>query len=504
MAITEPDFIDPSRASNRPGLFVLKQICDPLVALDPASGQLAPGAAESWELSPGATKITFKLRPRMKFHNTREVVAGDYVYSMTRFARKDSGSRQHFLLERVAGYRELRDGPAETLSGVKAPDPLTLEVELAEPFAEIASVFAHPAAGSAVPKEEVDKGAEAFAANPVCTGPYSLASPWERGGDIRLARSAPYTPYPAVWTRSLGYSQEIVMSVVPDALQGYERLGRGEVLVAEVPVERLSEARRIAGRLESAASGVLSFIGLPVTRAPFDNRDFRVALALAIDRSEIIRGLLADSREMPAGFLPATAGPVGSDQACLETVKPRGDPAAASAALQSSGIDPAATGIKIHFNDGGSGHENWLTIVADQWNGVLGVSSTLNSQEWGAYLDFLVDGADGPFRLAWPVEYPSAEALFAPLLGGGSLDNYTRFANPQFDDALKRARATVDETDRRRIYLEAADVLCQQMPIIPMWFAQSHVGFHPSIVGAGETRVDIFGDPVLRELGKPS
>lgn len=503
VAILEPKSIDPGRVSDRQGMLVLKQICEPLVTANPYTGGLVPGAAESWTISADAKKFTFRLRRAIKFHSGRDVTAEDYVYSMNRLTTNKEAGSKAFLLERVAGYVDLREGRAPSLSGVKAVDPLTLEIETAEPFAELPAVLSNPVAGSAVPKEEVDKGNDAFAAKPVCTGPYAVAAPWERGKDIALLRFASYHAANTAFTRGgAGYAREIIFRPVPDTADGYRRLLAREVQIAEVPGDKLVEARRVERRLESGPNGILSFIGLPIKAPPFDKPEFRRALGFAVDRQAVVENILAGSRELPRGFLPGAAGPAAS-MSCNETVKARSDVYEAKAALAASGIDPVATKMKIYYNAGG-GHDAWISVVAEQWKNVLGIESTLHPDEWLKFLDFLVTGADGPFRLAWPVEFPSAEAIYAPLFSSKSLDNYMRFENAEFEGALVAARATVEEGERRAAYSRAGEILCRELPLIPMWYSESHVGFGPNVVSASAKRLDVWGDPVLREIGPRS
>lgn len=508
VAILEPKSIEPSAVTDRWGLLVAKQICQPLVEADPVTGALRPGAAESWEVSADAKKFTFHLRPGLKFHNGREVVAEDYLFSLSRVAANKDPESRSFFLEPVAGFRDLREGRATALAGVKAPNPQTLEIETTEPFAELPAVLSHAAAGSAVPKEEVDKGAE-FVAKPVCTGAYMLAAPREAGKDFQLVRFPGYLPEVHAFTRGgAGYAGEIEFVVVAGAAEGYKRLLEKKVLVTPVSPDMLVQARRVRGRLESRPNGVLAYLGFPVTKPPFDNVIFRRALALAVDRRAIIEGLLAGSRGMPQGFLPPSAGPVARLHSCKQTVKPQADLREAKLALQVSKVDPAVTKPKIYFNDGASGHESWLQTVSEQWKSGLGIDSTLNPttepDSVKKYLDFLVDGADGPFRQAWPVEYPSAEALFGPVFLGGSLDNYTKYASAEFDDLIKKARATVDDKQRSNMYAKAGRVLCNDLPAVPMWLADNHFAFHSTLVSAKSQRLDLGGDPILKEMGRRS
>ncbi len=500
--------IDPSRASSRSAMLVLKQICDPLVGVDPATGALAPGTAESWTIAPDAKKVTFTLRGGLKFHNGREVTASDYAFSMSRFAHPQNGSPLHFLLERVAGYRELRERRATGLAGVRALDQRSLEVTLSEPFAELPAVLSHPAAGSAIPKEEVDKGVDPFGAQPICTGPYALAGPWIPAQEIKLVRFSDYGGTSTVYAgEGVGFADQINFRIVPDVQAGYLLLQQAAVQVAEVPVGRLLEARRRPLSVDAEANGLVAYIGFPVKRPPFDNVEFRRALGAALDRREIVEDLLGGSRRLAGGFLPPSAGPDAQNGSCRQTLPPRENLKAARGALAASGINPSGINLNIHFNNGTSGNQVWLGKVAEQWKAGLGVASTLTPfpRTFQEYLDFVAAGTvDGPFRLAWSVDFSSPEALFAPLFSSGSLDNLTRYSSPAFDEAIRKARAIPDNQARRRAYGEAAQILCRDLPIVPMWFGLNHVGFSSSVRSAAKGRVDAFGDPRLRELGMAS
>lgn len=517
VAITEPSTLDPSKAADRnpdaafsvgPGLLIVAQICDPLVAFDPDTGEIEGLAAESWAYSEDVKKVTFKLRQGVKFHNGRDVTAEDYVFSISRFVHKDSGSSRRYWFQNVVGYQQAVDGSSPTISGVKALDPLTLEIELTEPFAELPAILSHPAAGSALPKEEVDKGAESFAANPVCTGPYALREPRTAGAPITLKRAQGYSlEHPFLAGGGAGYADEMIFALAPSLDDGYKLLDDGTADVAEVPLnEQLNNARRVDGRLSSGSNGHVSYVAFPVTKPPYDKADLRRAFALAIDREEIIEDLLAGSRLVPKGYLPPSAGSASS-AACEETMPPSSRPEEAKGAFAAAGVDPAAVKPMIHFNDAGSGHGLWLVKVSEKWETHLGVDAELvpHQEELLRYLDFLAEGRqDGPFRLAWSVEYPSPEALLGSIFRGGSLDNFIGYASPEFDGMLNQARAATDAGERTGLYVQAAELLCRDLPALIMWFGASHVAFSDRVVAAGEERLDIFGYPRLRELGERS
>lgn len=502
VAIIDPGKLDPSSASSSSAMLILKQICDTLTTVDPVTGSVKPGIAASWTLAPDAKKVTFKIRPGLRFRNGREVSAADFVTSFSRFASPTSGSSQHFFFEKVVGYQDLRSGRSTSLAGVKAVDATTLDVDLSEPFAEFPAIVSHPAAGAPIPAESLSDGA-AFAASPDCAGPYTLSAP-RATGDIHLVRAPGYEPSQgATHPDALeGIPEEMTFKVVADVQTGYKQLVAKGVEVAEVPTTELLSAQRVSGRVESGQNGLMTYIGFPVTKAPYDNLEFRRALTLATNQKAIVEQLLAGSRVLPRSFLPVSTGPDSRGLSCTALLDRRTDVVDAKKALKVAAVDVASVTPTVHLNSG-AGHERWVELLTTRWKEQLGITTTVKAAEWKTYLDALVDpGPDGPFRLGWASRFPSPEAILDPLFRSGSLDNFTRYSNPAFDQALTAARATVDDVKRRKAYRDTADILCKDLPIIPMWEGRNNIAFGPRIASGTGRRLDFDGDPMLRELGR--
>src|SRR5512147_2780457 len=75
-----PSTLDPALISDTYGFTVAQQIFDGLVQYD-GSLSVIPAIAQSWKASRDGLSWTFSLRKGVKFHNGREVLADDVVFS---------------------------------------------------------------------------------------------------------------------------------------------------------------------------------------------------------------------------------------------------------------------------------------------------------------------------------------------------------------------------------------------------------------------------------------
>src|SRR5205823_14960485 len=114
------------------------------VGADAISGDVA----ESWEVTPDATQITFKLRPDIKLDprpptTGRFVNAGDLKYSMDKAAQVSP--------YRTNVFNSASD--AAPVTSVTMPDDRTIVIKMAFPYAPVLEMLAHNQHPLVVPVE---------------------------------------------------------------------------------------------------------------------------------------------------------------------------------------------------------------------------------------------------------------------------------------------------------------------------------------------------------------
>ena len=124
----EPFTLDPALITDIFAASIVQQLFDGLVQFD-ADLNVVPSIAKSWSASHDGMTWTFHLREGVKFHNSREVTAEDFVYSFTRILDPKTKSPRTWLFERVQGAKEFLAGEAERVQGLQAPDNHTLQIQ---------------------------------------------------------------------------------------------------------------------------------------------------------------------------------------------------------------------------------------------------------------------------------------------------------------------------------------------------------------------------------------
>ncbi len=162
--------------------------------------QPVPDLAESWKVSDDGLTYTFTLRKGVRFHNGREMVADDVRFSFERLLRPETASQRAWVVEPIAGAREMRDGKARSLAGLETPDAHTVVLRLKEAFSPMLMLQLLAMGNAAiVPRECFDAergGGEKFGRRPVGTGPFRFVS-WRDHDAIVLARNDQYFGGPA-------------------------------------------------------------------------------------------------------------------------------------------------------------------------------------------------------------------------------------------------------------------------------------------------------------------
>ncbi|MHB1341951.1 MAG: peptide ABC transporter substrate-binding protein [Coriobacteriia bacterium] len=496
--INEPAFIDPVNAQESEGMQVVHSVFDSLVDFDPATSEIIPAAAESWEPNADASVWTFKLREGAKFHNGREVKAADFKYAWERLCNPENKSEIAYHLNAVKGYEEMQAGTAKELSGVKAVDDLTLEVTLVQPFGDFEYVVGHPALGP-VPAEELDSAdkVKAFLDKPIGNGPFMMVEPWNHNQGIKIARFEDYYGTPA-------NLDGVDFKIFKDEDTAFLEFKAGNLDFTSIPggqieatIEEYGESAdgyTVEPGKQTLTGSELStyYVILNNKDALLKNKALRQAFSLAINRETIATSVYEGTRDPATGIVPK--GIVGYQDGAWPYAKYDKD--AAAAKLEEAGYKGGAGlgEITISFNSG-SGHEPVMELIASDLK-AIGVTAKLDGQEWAQYLDKLDAGEFQMGRLGWLADYPIMDNFLYPLFESKSPDNHSFYANADIDAKIAAARKMTDPAARVEAYREIEKILGEDAPVIPI------VGYKHQRVGSDRIRGFVFSPMSLGAFDK--
>src|SRR6266700_6356744 len=316
IALVTPGSLDPAQATDPEQRLLVGNLFDSLTTLD-AAGAVRPAAAASWSSDQTMRHWRFQLRPGATYADGRPVQAADFKAAWERLASPRTRPRPASpaaLLGLVEGYQAVATGGSRTISGITAPDPTTLVIDLSQPFADFPTLVADPRL-SPIPPRAPAGGTASLAARSLGNGPFMLARS-SSAQTLQLVRNPHYAGRAA-------YLDRVQVQVVPDQQTAWLAFQHGQVSFAPVPPDQVAAARAVAGAsadgrrrpglLQGPELGSWS-LGFDLDSTQGGDPRCRRAGSLALDRSRIAAAF--QGAVVPAVGLVPTGVPGARQVAC--------------------------------------------------------------------------------------------------------------------------------------------------------------------------------------------
>lgn len=401
---------------------------------------------------------TIEINSGSTFTDGEAVTAQTFVDTWNFTANGGNGQQLGFVFGpsqlNVAGYGDVSGAKTTNgeMSGLKAVDETTIEMTLAKPMGQ--SLFENFLAGPQVlpMPSSAFEDVDAYNKQPIGNGPYMLSGPWSNTG-ADLVRNADY-PYTA------GKADEINFKFFADQNAAWADLQADSLdVMQQIPQEALSQAETVLGDRYLNSPGMsYSFEAYPTQVKAFKDKDVRIALAKAVDWTEISDKIYFGTRQTATSYAPSTI-PGGGLDVCGESCTY--DPAAAKQLLDGAGGIPGNKVQIVGYSD--SGNEG-PTAECNMIQKNLGVECTVKVFEsFGASLDaFDKLGADDEgfiLGLGWGADNPTLENMIAPVFFTDAGSNYTGYSNPEFDKLITEGNQEADQDAAIAKWQEAEQVL---------------------------------------------
>lgn len=444
--------------------------------------------AESWEISPDGLIITFRLRKGVKWHDGQPFTADDvlYTYKVT----IDPNTPTAYA------------GDFQKVKKAEVLDPHTFRVTYDKPFAPALASWGsgilprHLLAGKDITKSPLIR-------HPIGTGPYMFKE-WLTGQKIVLISNPDYF-------EGRPFIDGYIMRIIPDMATMFLELRANNIdRMGLTPLQYTRQTETGSFKQNYNKFRYLSFsytyLGYNLKNPLFVDKRVRQAISHAIDKNEIINGvLLGLGREATGPLKPGT-------WAYNDNVKKYPyDPKKARAML-------AEAGWRDTNNDGTldkDGKPFSFEIITNQGNEVrakcaeiiqrrlaeVGIAVKIRVIEWAAFVnEFINKRRFDATILGWtiPMDPDMYDVWHSSKTGPREL-NFISYKNEELDDLLEKGRTTFDLEKRRRAYRRIQEIIAEDQPYTFLYVPDAlpivhgrFQGIEPAPIGIGHNFIKWF------------
>jgi peptide/nickel transport system substrate-binding protein len=416
-----------------------------LVVFDPSKVHesietVIPDLAESWSWDQTNTKLTFKLRQGVKWHDGMPFTARDVQCTWRMLIGKGDVADFHRNPRRV-WYAKLQDvtvnGDYEATFELSAPQP-SLPVLLASSFSAVYPCHVPQAI---------------MRTKPVGTGPFKFVE-FKRGESIRLVRNPDY------WKKDRPYLDEITFRMIDSRATRMLAFATGEFDItfpSDISVPLMKDMK---ARAPNAICGMIitgTQVNLMVNREnpPFDSPEIRKAMSLAIDRKPFNTILMEGSGLVGGAMLPKPVGEWSMPPEMVSSLTGYGPDtdkniAEAQGIMQKLGYsDAKPLQIKIQTRNLPT-YRDPAVILADQLKKIYiaGELDILDTPRWYSRL------AKKDYTIGLNVTGVSVDDPDGNMVENYSCKserNYTQYCNAEVDRLLSAQSSELDKEKRKKI-----------------------------------------------------
>jgi peptide/nickel transport system substrate-binding protein len=420
--------------------------------------------AQKWE-SPDGLSWTFQLRPGVKFHNGRALTAEDARWSFERG-----------MDPKAFQYSEFRP----LIKSVTTPDAMTLKVELTEPFAPFLQYVASDYSWI-VARESGKDGDFRESASMVGTGPFILKQ-HEPDRSLVFQRNPDYF----VQGQPLVDGVEWTLSNDVTSLSALLLAGNADNTGGTIPREQRDQFKKAGVVFREPELGGFNLIYMRADQPPFTDVRVRRAVALAVDREGIIKGLFGGEGEQSTAIPPwwpdwwvhpsKLGGPTENFL--------RYNLAEAKQLLSAAGVQPNFT-TKYHSTQTAFGISfNQLIEVTQRQINAIGIKAELALYDYAqftAVVNTVKDPAYDGMAFSPRGFYTDISGYLTNMHYPGQSRNYVRVNDPALNAMLDKQQRQTDMKQRQQTIIDIQKYLALNPYYVAMPCEASAAGYSKRI-----------------------
>jgi peptide/nickel transport system substrate-binding protein len=461
--------LDPQAIEDGESVNVVTQIFDTLVAFDSTGRKVEPALATSWTASADGRTWTFKLRQGVKFHDGTAFDAAAVAANFDRFLNPNSTLR--------AGLSETPyDFMYTFIAKVEAIAADTVVFHLKESngtflvnLAMFPGCISSPAA--------IAKHKDAYGQHPVGTGPFKFVS-WEPAQKIVLEANTEY------WG-GCPKSRKLMFVVIAENSVRVQRLKAGEVHVIDgVPPGEMDLIKADAAcRLMVEPGMSVAYLAINCQKPPFDRPEVRQAVAMAIDKKELLKLAYRGIGQTGPNAIPPTVWGYNEKVQDYPYDEAKAKAAIAQAGIAGKEIDLyVMTNPRAYVPDPAS-----VGAVVKQRLAAIGLKPRIVSPVWdgGLYLGELKQGKHDIALVGWVTDNGDPDNFLFTLFHSSAIpaQNHAHWSSKAFDELVVQAQRETDTAKRAEYYGLAQEVMRHETPVVPLAYMPNVAATRANVEG---------------------
>ena len=469
--IGEPNNLIAMIAGDSASSAIAGQIFNALLKYDQNLG-FEGDLADSWTISDDYKKITFNLKQDIKWADDKPFTCEDVLFTWKKVTDPDT--------------RTPYGSDYQLVSSASCANNHIFIAEYDEPYAPALETWAslHILPEHLLKNENIND--TYFSLNPTGTNFYALDE-WTTGQQVKLK-----TNPNSVHGRPL--LEKKITRIIPDLSSQFMELIAGNIDLMNInPIQysrvfpSRSELNDKINLYKEMGNGY-TYFGFNLKKKPFDDLNIRKAISYAINKEEIINGvLLGLGEEITSPYKPGTYWENRSINKISFVVSKSRE------LLEKSGYQLNAN--NIYEKDGkplafeiltNQNKQREMTAVLIQRRlQDIGIDVSIRVIEWASFVNrFIKTGEFEAVVLGWSLSLdPDQYSIWHSSQDGPGQFNFIGYNNPRVDTLLENGRKELKNEKRKQIYDEFSKIIYDEQPIIYLYAGYGLTAIHKKIKG---------------------
>lgn len=459
---------------------------NPILATDSASGainalvynglvkyneniEIVPELAESFKVSKDGRAIIFNLRKNVKWHDGKNFTAEDVKFTYEKLIDpkvKTPYSADYLLIEEF-----------------QIINPYKIKITYKEPFAPALESWTL----GIIPKhifQEGDFNSHPNNRKPIGTGPYKFLK-WITDEKIELIANPEYF-------EGRPYLSKVVFRIIPDQQVQFLELLNQSIDSMSLTPEQYKAYKEFFKHYNKFRypSFSYTYLGFNLKHPLFKEKAIRTSIAYAINKEQIIRGVLLEMGKSATGPFPPQSWAFNKNVKDYEYA-----PEKSIEILKS-------LGFKDENNDGyieREGKTFEFTLMTNQGNKLreltaqiiqlqlkkVGIKVNIRIVEWSSFINNFIHTRNfEAVILGWALgRDPDQYIIWHSKETEEGKYNFVSYRNDEVDKLLELGRKTFNLKKRKNIYQKIHQILHDDIPYIFLYYPESLPVIHNRIIG---------------------